>query len=1154
MISHRVFPHRSGWIRSAVLRRFGRRFGALRPAVLATLVLTCPAPLVADRGLPVFKLYIASAGPHQVSFEDLAAAGLKTGALPSPELGLSNRGHPVPVWVEDGGDGVFGPGDWIEFVGELPHGWVSYNDEHTRYNVYFLRFDTASPARMTSHRPGTSPSFEGDVHLLRRERHHESDYLQFRQPPPDNGRPDELWYWVKLTHMDRSAFVYQLDLSDLATGDGRTVEIRIELRGWSQPATKPDPELADHRVEVRLNGYGLASAEWNGRQPYLLVIPSVPARRFVSGANTLDLVVPRRAAGKDDEWLIDVVMLNWIEITYPRIEEVGGHGTDFELRDPSQAKPIRLLSPPGKEVLVYGLGGSRIALSATARRRSGDLVASVFHPPPVETSFIAASPDHLEAPEAIVLDRPSRLADAGNRADYIMIAHRRLLEATRPLAEFHRSRGLDVALVDVQDVYDEFGHGIAGPWALRSFLKHAYHRWQKPAARFVLLVGDASWNGKDVDVGDASFADYTSGLEESRRSHEIRRDPGVAQRLLYTPYASESGLVNRNLIPTWDHTAMERSASDNYFVAVDAGDALPDMAIGRLPVVEPFEVAQIVDKIVRYTSRTEVGPWRRNVLFIANTDRRFQHHNDRGVRGVAAMGFSPQKVYPALSDAGNEGHTRRLLDLFNEGQLFVQFLGHGGRYIWRTGRRDFEHARDLFGLDHLDQLEPTGRLPVVLSLSCSSAPFDHPEADSIAEKLLRMEGRGAIAVVGASSRTAPKASWGEILFDELRRPGTAIGEAVMRAKRRIGYSVFLESYNLLGDPAVPVASPAGEIALSASARESRRLTVRGALDTSAFSGELLVELLDGESEILLSTALRLEGPEFALDLETSAEELAAGRVVRAYAWDASRGIDALGVLELAAGRPDGGEPRPRSGSVRRDPTPATEGRPPAETPRGAPAGEIRGETVAWWSFEETDGVHVLDRAGAHHGVLVDRALRSPGRRGGALSFNGHGYVDAGSDPNLDLGTGDFTIHAWVATRQARRLVWVILDKRSGAAGYHLYNYWGHLGLQLADGQATNYEGPFIADGRWHHVAVTVDRDQSDGIRWFVDGAQSRTRQDPTPHQGSFSNPSPLSIGGRRTGGGNFVGAIDEVGIFRRALTPRQIEQLYADGWEWLNGN
>ena len=58
-------------------------------------------------------------------------------------------------------------------------------------------------------------------------------------------------------------------------------------------------------------------------------------------------------------------------------------------------------------------------------------------------------------------------------------------------------------------------------------------------------------------------------------------------------------------------------------------------------------------------------------------------------------------------------------------------------------------------MKHLDTLADNDRLPVVLSLTCYSAPFDHPTADSIGEKFLRIPERGAIAVFAASWRNSP---------------------------------------------------------------------------------------------------------------------------------------------------------------------------------------------------------------------------------------------------------------------------------------------------------------------------------------------------------------------------------------------------------------
>ena len=224
----------------------------------------------------------------------------------------------------------------------------------------------------------------------------------------------------------------------------------------------------------------------------------------------------------------------------------------------------------------------------------------------------------------------------------------------------------------------------------------------------------------------------------------------------YTPYDEDTDLINRQLVPTWNQsTPFGHSASDNYFVAVDGDDAFPDMAIGRFPVVEPSDVTAIVDKTIRYGSKPEVGPWRRSVVFLTNTLLRF-HKQSKYVASVfTAEGFSPEEIYPRIEEADNAQYTQRLVELLNEGQLFIHYLGHGGRYIWETGRRDLKENRDLFTFEDLETLNPTGRLPIVLSLTCYSAPFDHPEADSLGERLLRIPERGAIAVIAASSTIWP---------------------------------------------------------------------------------------------------------------------------------------------------------------------------------------------------------------------------------------------------------------------------------------------------------------------------------------------------------------------------------------------------------------
>ncbi len=56
---------------------------------------------------------------------------------------------------------------------------------------------------------------------------------------------------------------------------------------------------------------------------------------------------------------------------------------------------------------------------------------------------------------------------------------------------------LEVKVVNVTDIYDEFSYGIPTPVAIRDFLSYAYSNWRTPAPQYVLLVGDSTYDFKD---------------------------------------------------------------------------------------------------------------------------------------------------------------------------------------------------------------------------------------------------------------------------------------------------------------------------------------------------------------------------------------------------------------------------------------------------------------------------------------------------------------------------------------------------------------------------------------------------------------------------------------------------------------------------------
>ncbi|MBE9129868.1 MULTISPECIES: LamG domain-containing protein [unclassified Coleofasciculus] len=242
------------------------------------------------------------------------------------------------------------------------------------------------------------------------------------------------------------------------------------------------------------------------------------------------------------------------------------------------------------------------------------------------------------------------------------------------------------------------------------------------------------------------------------------------------------------------------------------------------------------------------------------------------------------------------------------------------------------------------------------------------------------------------------------------------------------------------------------------------------------------------------------------------------------------------------------------------------------------------DMVACWRLDETEGKTATDSVGSHHGTIEGATPTTivPGRMpglggagnpdeinpdsyrfvefvlpkglGSALSFDGNDYVEVPNAPELNFGTGDFSICIGIKTR-SRGGIDVILDKRveiSGSVqGYCCCIYQGRLLLQLADGiesEWTNYDSQFaIADDKWHHIVVTIDRDCADGGRWYVDGIEVGKRFNPTNRQGSVSNFKPLIMGRRSDNSsspGFFKGSMSDVRLFNRVLDAAEVPAIY----------
>ncbi len=228
--------------------------------------------------------------------------------------------------------------------------------------------------------------------------------------------------------------------------------------------------------------------------------------------------------------------------------------------------------------------------------------------------------------------------------------------------------------------------------------------------------------------------------------------------------------------------------------------------------------------------------------------------------------------------------------------------------------------------------------------------------------------------------------------------------------------------------------------------------------------------------------------------------------------------------------------------------------------------------TAWWPFDEPAGPTAADLAGSEqNNGTYQPALGptpQPGKVAYSLCFDGvDDRVDVPDAADLDLDTGDFTIDTWIRTT-AGQGIQTIVDKRDAAPaarGYAFFLFNGRVALQMATGAGsnncstspasacTNYFGtttPNIADGLWHHVAVTVDRNNPQGGVFYVDGQPFPATFDPTIRAQSLGNTAGARIGERAqsaTGQARLQGCLDELEVFKRALSATEIKSIFDAG-------
>jgi len=350
------------------------------------------------------------------------------------------------------------------------------------------------------------------------------------------------------------------------------------------------------------------------------------------------------------------------------------------------------------------------------------------------------------------------LREGANQADYLVIAPRELLQAATPLLERRRSQGLSSRAVPFEEIASEFGHGQPSAEAIRAFLSYAWHSWQRPSPRYVLLLGDAT------------------------------DDP---RHFVSTSWVSP-------LPALWAKTSYLWTVSDPALGAVNGEDALPDLAIGRLPATTVEQAEALVSKLLAWEDSGQ-GLSGSAVLVADKPDQGGDFEADiEDIRSSFLSGRATTTL-----KVGELGGASRpaILDSFDEGASLMSYVGHGGTAVWSTS--------NVLASWDAASLRAQSRQPLLLTMNCLNGYFVAPNLDALPEALLKAEGRGAIAAFSPSglSLDGPAHQYHRAVMAELVS-GTheRLGDAILAAQHAYAQTglmpELLSVYQLLADPAM----------------------------------------------------------------------------------------------------------------------------------------------------------------------------------------------------------------------------------------------------------------------------------------------------------------------------------------------------------------
>jgi len=666
------------------------------------------------------KIFIKEEGWYRVRQPELVEAGLNPKVNPK-KLQLFVDGQEEAIRVVGQDDRRFDPQDFIEFYA------TGLDTPFTDTRTYYLLEEKSAGKRIkkSEGKGGGSASGRFPFSVKFKER-------VYYFPSIKNGDAENFFgpAVAPASVLPPGFLDVLIGASNLDPSPSLKATLEIALQGGT---------VVLHRVKVLVNDIEAGDVEFFGQSREVFEI-EVPHSHLREGENKITLI-PQGGTS-------DVSLVDYIQLTYWHSFVADDNVLKLQAEG-SKRVTIKGFSRPGIRIVDYTDPLRALEVSGNIEVL-GTGYTITFKVPDTGTRLLMAfTGNEVKEPFGIVANKPSSWHQQMPGYDFVIISHKDFFKALEPLKQQRESQVLSVALLDVEDLYDEFNFGNKSPQAIRDFLVSATANWDK-SPRFVLLVGDASFDPRNY-FGEGEYDSVPTKILE---------------------------------------TASLETASDDWFADVD-DNGLPDMAVGRMPVRTSEDAVAVVKKILAYEKAIPMD----HAVLVADKVGYFEFDYAEAAREVEDLLPSSIVAEEIFRGDFNDDLVAKdaVISSINSGPLLVNYIGDGSVEVWEKSITSDDAPLLTNGL----------QLPLFVNMTSLNGYFHDLYTESLAEALLKAASGGAIAVWASSGLTEPEEQvvmnkeFVRLLFNG---EGLTIGEAAMRAKIVVDDPDVRKTWILFGDP------------------------------------------------------------------------------------------------------------------------------------------------------------------------------------------------------------------------------------------------------------------------------------------------------------------------------------------------------------------